>query len=80
MEITLNHTIIPSFDKIETAKFYENIFDFKFIQEWGDFAVVKVNSTLTFDFITKSEFPSSHFAFCLGSSKSTQLRNVIMRF
>lgn len=63
MEITLNHTIIPTFDNIETANFYVDIFDFKFIKVWGHFAVVKVNSSLTFDFVTKTDFPSSHFAF-----------------
>lgn len=63
MEITLNHTIVPSHDNVESARFYEKIFGFKFIKEWGHFAVVKVNSTLTLDFQTKEIFSSIHYAF-----------------
>ena len=63
MEITLNHTIVPSHDNVESAKFYEKIFGFKFVKEWGHFAVVKVNSTLTFDFLTQETFSSIHYAF-----------------
>lgn len=63
MEITLNHTIINSYNNLESAKFYEYIFDFKFLKEWGHFAVVQVNSTLTFDFLTKEKFSKQHYAF-----------------
>jgi len=63
MEITLNHTIVPSHDNIESAKFYEKIFDFEFVKEWGHFAVVKVNQTLTLDFMNEDEFSSLHYAF-----------------
>ena len=68
MEITLNHTIVPSFDNVKTAKFYEKLFGFEYIKEWGHFAVLKVNSTLTLDFTTKENFPSSHFAFKVSES------------
>lgn len=63
MEITLNHTIVPSKDNVESAKFYEKIFGFEFIKEWGHFAVVKVNSTLTLDFDTRNHFSKNHYAF-----------------
>ncbi len=63
MEITLNHTIIPSHDNVESAKFYERIFGFDFIKEWGHFAVVKANSTLTLDFMNKDNFTTNHYAF-----------------
>jgi catechol 2,3-dioxygenase-like lactoylglutathione lyase family enzyme len=63
MEITLNHTIIPSKDNVAAAKFYERIFGFKFIKEWGLFAVVKVNSNLTLDFANRETFSSIHYAF-----------------
>jgi len=62
-EITLNHTIMPAYDHIESARFYERLFGFKFIKEWGDFAVVKVSSTLTLDFKTKEDFMPMHYAF-----------------
>lgn len=63
MEITLNHTIVPSHNNVESARFYEHIFGFKFVKEWGHFAVVKVNSSLTLDFQTKEMFSSIHYAF-----------------
>jgi len=63
MEITLNHTIVPSYDNVESARFYEDLFGFKFVKEWGHFAVVKVSSILTLDFQTKENFSSIHYAF-----------------
>ena len=64
MEITLNHTIVPSYDRVESAKWYEAIFGFEFVKEWGPFAVLKVNSTLTLDFSTTNEkIHSNHYAF-----------------
>ncbi len=64
MEITLNHTIVPAHDRVESAKWYAEIFGFEFVQEWGHFAVVKVNSTLTLDFMNKGGgFPFHHYAF-----------------
>ncbi len=63
MEITLNHTIVNSHDKIKSAKFYERVFGFDFLKVWGHFAVVKVNSTLTLDFMDREKFSRQHYAF-----------------
>ena len=63
MEITLNHTIVPAHDNVESAKFYEKIFGFEFVKEWEHFAVVKVNKTLTLDFINEDNFLSLYYAF-----------------
>ncbi|WP_226648354.1 VOC family protein [Microbulbifer variabilis] len=52
----LNHTIVPTKDNVQSAKFYEEIFGFEFIKEWRPFAVVKVNESLTFDFMNKGKF------------------------
>ncbi len=73
MEISLNHTIVPSFDNVESARFYENIFGFKFVKEWGHFAVVKVSSTLTLDFQTKENFSSIHYAFKVSEEQFDQI-------
>ncbi|MDQ6955676.1 MAG: VOC family protein [Mariprofundaceae bacterium] len=73
MEITLNHTIIPSFNNVESAKFYEHIFGFEFVKEWGHFAVVKVSSTLTLDFQTKKAFSSIHYAFKVSDEQFDQI-------
>jgi len=63
MEITLNHTIVPAHDHVASARFYEHIFGFEFVKEWGHFAVVNVNSTLTLDFCNRENFSSIHYAF-----------------
>jgi catechol 2,3-dioxygenase-like lactoylglutathione lyase family enzyme len=63
MEITLNHTIVPSINNVESARFYDRIFGFRFVKEWGHFAVVKVNSRLTLDFDTQENFCINHYAF-----------------
>lgn len=64
MEITLNHTIVPAHDRVLSANWYVEIFGFDYIKEWGHFAVVKVNSTLTLDFVNEEgEFPFHHYAF-----------------
>ena len=73
MEITLNHTIIPAYNNIDTAKFYERVFGFKFIKEWGPFAVLKVNETLTFDFRTEKGFLSLHYAFKVSEEQFDQI-------
>ena len=63
MEITLNHTIVPAYDNVKSAKFYEKIFGFKFLKVWHDFAVLQINSTLTFDFRMQEHFQKLHYAF-----------------
>ena len=73
MEITLNHTIVPAHDNVESAKFYEALFGFKFVKEWGHFAVVKVNSTLTLDFLTKESFSSIHYAFKVSDQQFDEI-------
>ena len=73
MEITLNHTVVPAKDKTLSAKFYEGIFGFQFIKEWGPFAVVKVNSTLTFDFMNRKEFYSNHYAFKVSEEQFDEI-------
>ena len=73
MEITLNHTIINSFNNVESAKFYEKIFGFKFLKEWGHFAVVQANSTLTLDFLTKEKFSKQHYAFKVNDEQFDEI-------
>ena len=73
MEITLNHTIVPSHDNVMSAKYYARIFGFEFVKEWGHFAVVKVNSTLTLDFMVKKEFSSNHYAFKVSEQQFDEI-------
>lgn len=73
MEITLNHTIVPANDNVVSAKFYERIFGFEFVKEWGHFAVVRVNSTLVLDFETLDDFKSNHYAFKVSEEEFDQI-------
>ena len=78
MEITLNHTIINSKNNVKSARFYERIFGFNFIKEWEHFAVVKVNSTLTLDFLTKESFSTQHYAFKVSENEFDDIFNRII--
>lgn len=73
MEITLNHTIIPAYDNVKSAEFYDRIFGFKFLKVWRSFAVVKVNSTLTLDFRTQDEFSKMHYAFKVSEEQFDEI-------
>ena len=79
MEITLNHTIIPSHDNVKSAKFYERIFGFEFVKEWGYFAVVKANSTLTLDFMNKEKFTTNHYAFKVSEMQFDEIFLNVLR-
>jgi len=74
MEITLNHTIVPAHDRVTSAKWYEEVFGFAFLKEWGHFAVVRVNSTFTLDFVTR-EKPLSfhHYAFKVNDQQFDEI-------
>jgi catechol 2,3-dioxygenase-like lactoylglutathione lyase family enzyme len=63
MAITLNHTIVPSHNKAEAARFYSQIFGFDYIGEFAHFIVVKVNDTLSLDFDDREKFEPHHYAF-----------------
>ena len=63
MAIILDHTIVPARDKIESARFFANIFGLTFTGTTGHFAPVRVNESLTLDFDNKESFESHHYAF-----------------
>jgi catechol 2,3-dioxygenase-like lactoylglutathione lyase family enzyme len=63
LAITLNHTIVPSHDKAEAARFYSQIFGFDYLGEFAHFLVVKVNETLSLDFDNREKFEPHHYAF-----------------
>lgn len=63
MAITLNHTIVPARDKVESARFYSRIFGFEYVGQFSHFIVVKVNETLSLDFDERAQFESHHYAF-----------------
>ena len=63
MTIELNHTIVPSRDKVAAAEFFARIFGLTYAGAAGHFAPVQVNETLTLDFDDAPEFESHHYAF-----------------
>ncbi|SFV66472.1 Glyoxalase/Bleomycin resistance protein/dioxygenase domain [hydrothermal vent metagenome] len=74
MEITLNHTIVYVKDNVASALLYQYIFGFDFLKEWGHFAVVRVNETLTLDFISKEdEFTKMHYAFKVNEQEFDEI-------
>ncbi|MDP1557575.1 MAG: VOC family protein [Nitrosomonas sp.] len=73
MTITLNHTIVPCFDNIESANFYCRLFGFEYIGEFSRFIVVRVNDTLSLDFDSREKFESNHYAFKVSEQEFDEI-------
>lgn len=73
MAITLNHTIVPCFDKVESAKFYSRVFGFEYVGAFSHFIVVRVNNTLSLDFDNKEQFLSIHYAFKVSEQEFDEI-------
>ena len=63
MALQLDHTIVPSRDKVRAAQFFARIFGVEYRGPWGHFAPVQVNDTLTLDFDDANSLQSNHYAF-----------------
>ena len=61
--IELNHTIVPSHDRVASAEFVARIFGLQYEGEVGHFAPVRINASLTLDFANSTRFESHHLAF-----------------
>ena len=69
MTIILNHTIVPSHDKVASAKWFADIFGLTNEETQGHFAPVHVNDTLTLDFDDSDNFESHHYAFHVSDAE-----------
>jgi catechol 2,3-dioxygenase-like lactoylglutathione lyase family enzyme len=70
MTIRLDHTIVPSKDKVASARFFSEILGLPVTPGSGYFAQVRVNESLTFDFADESDpFQSLHYAFHVSDSE-----------
>jgi catechol 2,3-dioxygenase-like lactoylglutathione lyase family enzyme len=69
MAIELDHTIVPSRDKVAAAKFFARIFGLEYEGAHGHFAPVKVNDRLTLDFDNEPEFERHHYAFKVSEAE-----------
>lgn len=67
--VVLDHTIIPVRDQQEAIAFYTAILGVKDGGCVGPFAVVRVNDTLTLDFIEADPEPSRHYAFAMDADE-----------
>ena len=66
MPITLNHTIVPSRDKEQSARFFARIFGLNNAAPAGHFVQVRVNGDLAFDWDNRDKFESHHYAFVVN--------------
>ena len=73
MAITLNHTIVPCFNNVESAKFYCKLFGFEYVGEFSRFIVVRVNDTLCLDFDSRDKFESNHYAFKVSEQEFDEI-------
>jgi catechol 2,3-dioxygenase-like lactoylglutathione lyase family enzyme len=69
MAITLNHTIVPAYDKESSAKFFAGMFGLKYEGAMSHFAPVRINETLTLDFDTWDRFEMHHYAFHVSDAE-----------
>ena len=82
MTIRLDHTIVPSHDKVVAAQFFADIFGLKV--RHGHFAQVQINESLTFDFAdahgsdgkadpSATRIQSLHYAFHVSDTEFEEI-------
>ncbi len=69
MPITLNHTIVPSHDKEQSATFFARVFGLKQPEAAGHFVQVRVDGGLAFDWDNRDRFESHHYAFVVNDQE-----------
>ncbi|PJJ03667.1 hypothetical protein BX264_4056 [Streptomyces sp. 2333.5] len=70
MTVTLNHTIVPAADHRTAAHFFASVMGLPELPpagRQGHFAPVRVNETLTLDFMTVPDAAGHHLAFDVDS-------------
>jgi len=63
MPITLNHTIVPAVDNETAARFFASVMGLEYAGPDRHFAPVRVNESLTLDFMTVEQPSGHHLAF-----------------
>ncbi len=64
----LDHTIVPTHDKVGSAKFFARIMGLEYKGEHGPFAPVEVGS-LSMDFDDRREVAHHHYAFMVSDEE-----------
>lgn len=65
----LDHTIVPSHDKVASAKFFAHIMGLQFGGLHGPFAVVNVDDQLSMDFDDRRPVTHHHYAFRVSDTE-----------
>ena len=65
MAVVLDHTIIAAKDVKHTVAFYARILGVKDEGKVGPFTIVRINDSLTLDFVSAKQISSRHFAFAM---------------
>jgi len=73
MPITLNHTIVPSHDKEQSARFFARMFGLNYNGPVGHFAQVRVNGDLALDWDNRDTFDSHHYAFVVDDREFDEI-------
>lgn len=63
MPITLDHTIVPSHDRDQAARFFAYVLGLRYAGPGSCFAQVRVNGSLVLDFAMAVSFETHHYAF-----------------
>ncbi|REE96270.1 VOC family protein [Thermomonospora umbrina] len=71
MSVELNHTIVQSPDKRESAEFLANILGLDVGAEWGPFIPVVIDNGVTLDFATfpAESITTQHYAFLISEEE-----------
>ncbi len=67
--MNLDHTIVPSKDKVAAAKWFARVFGRSYDGADGHFAPVMVDDALTLDFDDAESFESHHYAFLVSEEE-----------
>ncbi|MFF0425247.1 VOC family protein [Streptomyces sp. NPDC004520] len=71
MSVELNHTIVHSRDKRESAEFFANLLNLEITAEWGPFIAVALGNGVTLDFATvpADSITPQHYAFLVSEEE-----------
>jgi catechol 2,3-dioxygenase-like lactoylglutathione lyase family enzyme len=69
MAPSLDHTIVPSHDKVAAAKLISRLLGMEYEEPFGHFQPVKAANGLSLDFDTRDEFERHHYAFLVSDEE-----------
>ena len=73
MPVHLNHTIVASRDKWESATFLTDLLGLKPPTAYGPFAVVELDNDVSLDFIDDPEIHQRHYAFLVSEQEFDEI-------